>query len=159
MRRVVNVQPRHVVAGFSLRSLALLLLLTLTAGAQQQPQQPQPQQAQQPQQPFTLQVNTQLVVETVVVKDKDGKDITGLTDKDFIVTEDNVPQTISVFEYQKLDDSATPAPAAQPAAPPLDATAPLTIASRVAVPPPGDARYRGRRLMVLFFDTSASPPP
>src|SRR5437762_7928902 len=89
----------------SIFSILLTLSLTLVAGAQQQPQ---PQQAQQPQQPFTLQINTQLVVETVVVKDKDGKDITGLTDKDFVITEDNVPQTISVFEFQKLDDSTPP---------------------------------------------------
>jgi len=31
------------------------------------------------QRPFTIKVDTQLVVETVVVKDKDGKNIEGLT--------------------------------------------------------------------------------
>ena len=46
----------------------MITLLTLVAGAQQQPApQPPPQQ-----QPFTLQVNTQLVVETAIVNDKDG---------------------------------------------------------------------------------------
>ena len=35
-------------------------------------------------------------------------------DEDFIVTEDNVPQTISVFQFQRLDN--TPAAAAAPAA-------------------------------------------
>jgi hypothetical protein len=58
------------------------------------------QQQQEPQQPFTIKVDTQLVVETVIVKDKDGKTIEGLTEKDFVVTEDNVPQTISVFQFQ-----------------------------------------------------------
>src|SRR5207244_4725540 len=140
----------------SILSILLMLTLTLVAGAQQQPQ---PQQAQQPQQPFTLQINTQLVVETVVVKDKDGKDIEGLTEKDFVVTEDNVPQNISVFEFQRLNDSAPLAvPVSIPAATPAPApTAATGNAGRIAVPPAGDARYRDRRLMVLFFDATASP--
>ena len=41
----------------------------------------------------------------VSVTDKDGKLIEGLTADDFTLTEDNVPQTISVFEFQKLDDT------------------------------------------------------
>ena len=84
-----------------LRNKALLVVLPLgflmltTAHAQQQ-------QPQQPQTPFTIKVDTQLVVETVMVKDKDGKPIEGLTEKDFTVTEDNVPQTISVFHFERL---------------------------------------------------------
>ena len=50
-------------------------------------------------------VNTQLVVETVSVKDKNGKPIEGLTAKDFVVTEDGVPQTISFCEFQKMQDA------------------------------------------------------
>jgi len=143
----------------SIFSILSILTLTLVAGAQQQPQQQAPQPPlQQNGDSFTLKVDTQLVVETVVVKDKDGKDIVGLTDKDFIVTEDNVPQTIGVFKFQKLDDSATPPPIITPAVP---AAAPGQPAppERIVVPPPGDARYSDRRLMVLFFDTTASPPP
>src|SRR6185436_19147368 len=49
--------------------------------------------------------NTQLVVEIVSVRDKDGKPVEGLTAKDFIITENGVPQTISFSEYQKLDDT------------------------------------------------------
>src|SRR5947208_16860397 len=80
-------------------------------------QQPAPQASQQP---FTIKIDTQLVVETVVVKDKDGKNIEGLTEKDFTVTEDNVPQTISVFQFEKLEDTAPkPAPAEPAAAPPV----------------------------------------
>jgi hypothetical protein len=86
--------------------LVLLPFCLATAGAQQQT--PPPQQ----QQPFTIQVDTQLVVETVIVKDRDGKNIEGLTEKDFTVTEDNVPQTISVFQFQKLVDTPAPAPTA-----------------------------------------------
>ena len=142
----------------SILSILLTLTLTLVAGAQQQPQQqPQPP-LQQTGDNFTLKVDTQLVVETVVVKDKDGKDITGLTEKDFIVTEDNVPQTIGVFKFQKLDDGAPPPPIITPPAPAAVATNTLVPTEKIVVPPPGDARYSDRRLMVLFFDTSASPP-
>ncbi len=46
---------------------------------------------------FTLSMKVQLVVETVVVKDKQGNAVHGLTAKDFVVTEDGAPQTITVL--------------------------------------------------------------
>ena len=68
--------------------------------------------AQQPSDPVTFKTSTQLVVETVSVKDKSGKPVEGLTAKDFTITEDGVPQTIKFFEYQKFEeapDAAAPA--------------------------------------------------
>src|SRR3989442_4974192 len=112
----------------------LLLLFLPAARAQQQP-------------PFTIQVNTQLVVETVVTKDKDGKNIEGLSDKDFTVTEDGVPQAISVFQFQKLED--TPAQASAGVAAQLVQP---KVPTQITPPPPGDGRYQNRRLLVLFFD-------
>jgi hypothetical protein len=64
------------------------------------------QQAQPPQTPPgqpVYRARTRLTVETVSVKDKDGNPVEGLTAKDFIVTENGEPQTISFVEYQKLD--------------------------------------------------------
>src|SRR5665213_2197974 len=61
---------------------------------------------------YTLSVKSQLVVETVVAKDKSGKFISGLTAKDFTVTEDGVPQTIRFCEHQKLTPITTPLPVA-----------------------------------------------
>src|SRR5579864_3285212 len=68
--------------------------------------------------PTTFKATSQLVVETVVVKDKSGKSIEGLTAKDFTVTEDGVAQTIRFFEFQRLDEIAdtTPLPPAGPVA-------------------------------------------
>src|SRR5262245_34307381 len=98
---------------------------------------------------FQVRVSTQLVVQTVSVTDKDGKPIEGLTGEDFIVTEDNVPQTISVFEFEKFDDTALPRPltpiAIRPTATPLDTT-------RISPIPSGDKRYQNRRLMAFYFD-------
>ena len=52
--------------------------------------------------------STQLVVETVVVKDKSGKHIEGLTAKDFTITEDGAPQAIKFFEFQKVVEQDGP---------------------------------------------------
>ena len=59
---------------------------------------------------------TRLVVEDVIIRGKDGQPIPGLRADDFTILEDGKPQKISVFEFQKLEDEAVPAPA--PAAPP-----------------------------------------
>ena len=99
--------------------------------------------AQQNPNQFSLQVNTQLVVQTVTVKDNAGKTVEGLTAGDFTVTEDGVPQTISVFDFQRLEDT----PAAQPATP-----------IQAPTPAPRNSQYQDRRLLVLFFDQTTSAP-
>jgi hypothetical protein len=142
LRRLLGLNPLN---PCNPRLFLFLMVLLPTAFAQQQ-------------QPFTIKVDTQLVVETVVVKDKDGKNIEGLTDKDFAVTEDGMPQTISVFEFQRLDEtpaSASPAGAVQP---PAEVVQPK-IPTQITAPPPGDSRYRDRRLIVLFFDLMNVSPP
>src|SRR5580658_5080964 len=63
---------------------------------------------------FTLSVKVQLVVEAVVVKDKEGKPIHGLTAKDFSLTEDGVPQTVRICEHQDLAAQAKPLPVSKP---------------------------------------------
>ena len=57
----------------------------------------------QPPAPFTFQANTRLVVETVTVTDAAGRPIAGLTARDFAVTEDGKPQTISFCDYQQIE--------------------------------------------------------
>ena len=106
----------------------------------------------------TFKTSTQLVIETVGVKDKSGKPIEGLTAKDFIVTEDGMPQTISFFEYQKLPEG--PADAILSTTP-VPAVAPLARLPRTQIAPetPGDVRYRDRRLLALYFDMVAMPVP
>jgi VWFA-related protein len=129
----------------------LCFLCSVPVSHGQQAQQKESQQKDS-QQPFTLSINTQLVVQTVVVKDKDGKNIEGLTDKDFTVTEDGAPQTISVFQFQRLDDKPLTKEAS-----PVENQAPVVIVqpkvpTQITPPPAGDARYQDRRLLVLFFD-------
>jgi hypothetical protein len=63
---------------------------------------------------YTLSVKSQLVVETVVIKDKQGKPIEGLTANDFTVTEDGVEQKVRYCEYQTLPTTPLPVPPVAP---------------------------------------------
>src|SRR6185437_10749950 len=66
--------------------------------------------------PYTFHANTRLVIETVTVTDKAGHPVTGLTAKDFVITENGVPQTVASSDFQRLTVPAAPASVA--AAPP-----------------------------------------
>src|SRR5258706_10854920 len=130
---------------------ALIAPCVLTLDAQQQPSP-------------VFRSGAQLTVETVTVKDKAGRPIEGLTAKDFSITEDGVPQTISFVEFQRVQNAPEPAPPASPP-PRVPAAAPSSVPPRAAeaqyqISPstPGDIRYRDRRLLVLYFDVSAMPP-
>jgi VWFA-related protein len=107
--------------------------------------------AAQPQPTFRSSVR--LIVQPVTVKDRAGKPIEGLTAKDFVVTEDGRPQEIVFAEFQRLDGSGTPQPAPAAPAPAVPAAARGTV----TVPVPGDGRYRGRRLLILYFDLYRMP--
>ncbi|MBZ5580378.1 MAG: VWA domain-containing protein [Acidobacteriia bacterium] len=108
---------------------------------------------------------TQLVVEDVIVKSKDGAPVEGLKPTDFSITEDGKAQKISIFEYQTLENEPAPAPpvrppaetiAAAPAPPAQPAVKPVT-AIQIAPEKPGDLKYRDRRLLVMFFDMTSMP--
>ena len=104
----------------------------------------------------TFQATSQLVIETVVIKDKAGNPITGLTVKDFILTEDGVPQEIKFFEYQKLDEASQQKPILESQG--ITPMARLTR-SQIAPEAPGDVRYRDKRLLAIYFDLTSMPPP
>jgi VWFA-related protein len=109
---------------------AILALLSFTAAAQQD---------------VVFTAGTRLVVETVIVKDKKGNPIEGLTAKDFTVTEDGVPQAIRVFEYHKLAE--TPAAPSRP-----EQVRVYNKLGRTQIAP---AAYKDRRLLALYFDMTA----
>ncbi|MCX6628755.1 MAG: VWA domain-containing protein, partial [Candidatus Solibacter sp.] len=142
-----------------MKAISMALILVLLAGAQQPVQTPQGAANGV----VKFQANTQLVIETVTVKDKDGKPVEGLTAKDFTITEDGVLQTISFCEYQTLDEIAPPAQVRRTEAAPAAAVAtpaiPGVTAHQITPERPGDIRYRDRRLMAMYFDMSAMPVP
>ncbi|MBI4266638.1 MAG: VWA domain-containing protein [Acidobacteria bacterium] len=131
-------------------AIGLIVLSLMPLAAQQQP---------------TFRATTRLIVQTVTVKDRAGNPVEGLTADDFIVTEDGERQDIAFVEYQRLagdpaaPDTAAAAPSpvvSQPA--PAVSDVPSVIGTGIAVPAPGDARFRDRRLVVLYFDLTAMPP-
>jgi VWFA-related protein len=131
-------------------SLALLAVLLPALGQQVG------RNAETSSQGATFQTGTQLVIETVSVKDKDGRPVAGLTAKDFVVTEDGAPQTIKFFEYQKLPE---PTGFAERTTAPQPAVGPIARLPKDQITPekPGDLHYRDRRLLALYFDLSAMP--
>jgi VWFA-related protein len=142
-----------------LRSLPALLLavaaVTAPASAQLAGQNKPADASETP----TIYVTRSLVVEAVVVKDKKGNPIDGLTAKDFTVTEDGVPQTISFCEHQSLPETAAPL-----AVTPNTSAEDIKIFNRLArtqitTETPGQVRYKDKRLLALYFDMSAMPPP
>src|SRR4026207_1021602 len=94
---------------------------------------------------FTVRVNAQLVVQTVTITDKDGKPVEGLVADDFVLTEDNVLQTISVFEFEKYDDTISPRPSPRIPALAVERGPVQPPATRITPVPPGDSRYQDRR--------------
>ena len=142
--------------GTSLSILAIFTATTLAPAQQIGTNKPDESQG------YTLSVKVQLVTEAVVVKDKDGHPIPGLTAKDFAVTEDGVPQTVRICEYQGLSAASTPLPASKPGAENIHIYKKLThtqIAPESVDPAsPNSQRYKNRRLLALYFDMSAMNP-
>jgi VWFA-related protein len=111
--------------------------------------------AQQP----AFRTNVDLVVVDIVVRDKSGAPVKGLTANDFEIREDNRPQQIVSFNVEEI--TTTP-PTAQPIPPVLvagtqtaDKPAPATD---VAATPVRREDLAGRRLIVLLFDMSSMQP-
>ncbi len=124
------------------------------------------------QEPVTFTSNANLVIIDANVRDKSGKVVPDLKKSDFTILEDGKPQTISVFEFQKLEGDAllppvpaskpvAEAPAATPAAP---GAAPAQAKKTVTVGPTGPTaapiiRYQDRRLVAMLFDYSTMQIP
>jgi VWFA-related protein len=132
-----------------MRLISLALLSAMVVAAQQSRPAADSGQAQ-------FSSTTQLVVETVSVKDKSGDPVDNLTAKDFTITEDGVAQTIRFLEFQKLPDLPTSPVQSAPARRPV----PFRKLARTQIVPetPGNPRYRDHRLLALYFDMSAMPP-
>ncbi|HWQ56287.1 MAG TPA: VWA domain-containing protein [Bryobacteraceae bacterium] len=110
--------------------------------------------AQQPS--VVFRTTTNLVVLDVAVRDRAGKEITGLDRNAFTLLEDGKPQQLAIFEFQQLNEQplppiATPSELAPKAVPVKNAA--------IATAAPGKVQYQDKRLMVMFFDFSSMQPP
>ncbi len=147
--------------------IAGTLVWAMVFAGQQPAQRPQPQPAQPPagapsKAPVKFTANTQLVVEDVILKDKNGQPVTNLTAKDFVVTEDGKPQDVRICEFQKLEEKPAEALPDEPqtkseTVKTAAVEPPKVTATAIAPEKPGDIKYRDKRLMVLFFDMVSMP--
>src|SRR5207245_6754319 len=98
---------------------------------------------------------TELVLVNVVVRDKSGALVRGLTRDDFSVVEDDKPQTITSFDFEELAPPPTEAPASASAS----QAPPQAVLTMPASPSPAreapKVDMHRRRLIVLFFDLSS----
>ncbi|MGA3201273.1 MAG: VWA domain-containing protein, partial [Bryobacteraceae bacterium] len=97
-----------------------------------------------------------LVIVDVTVRDKAGKPIDGLTQKDFAVFEDGKQQQITVFEYQKLAMDPEPPPTLALSDQLKLPEAPRTV---ITAEKPGEITYHDKRLLVFFLDFSSMGIP
>ncbi len=131
-----------------------LLVLLLAVPTFAQTQTPVSSQDQTPPatSPFTLRVNSDLVLTNIVVRDKKtGEIVKGLTAKDFTVTEAGKPQHIVSFDFESVDQAAALNEAT------INASAPNGIfgaKSGTAT----QAELRNHRLIVMFFDITSMQP-
>ena len=125
----------------------LLVATVLAQEPQQPPQQPRP----------TFRSGRDLVSVDIVVRDKSGNIVKGLTAADFEVREDGRPQEVLGLSYQEISDAGTK-PIAMTE---LLAGAEERMADTSSTPaakPMTAQDVAGRRLMVLLFDTSSMQP-
>ncbi len=144
---------RRCVAGL----VALLFVMEMTAPPVSHSQNaPAPPPQKTPAAPrrsgFRFRVNTNLVLVNVVVRNKHGNLVRGMTKDDFQLLEDGKPQTIADFGFEDVDAIALseqngPTVSGVAGAPP---------------PPPPDPQtpeeMKNRRIIILFFDFTAMDP-
>ncbi len=132
--------------------LALCLAILLAIPARPQTAPPPPPQPPPQSSPFTLKVNSDLVLTNIVVRDKKtGQLVKGLTERDFTITEDGKPQHVVSFDFENVDEAAALNEAT------INAAAPNGIFGAKN----GTAtteQLRNHRLIVFFFDLTSMQP-
>jgi VWFA-related protein len=140
--------------------LALVAAAIGTSGAVVGGRAPQAQQRPVSQRPAaTFRSSIDLVTVNVVVRDRNGNVVRGLTRADFTVTEDGRPQTVSTFDFEEI---ATASPETVPVEIPTIlgsvGRAPAAPAAAPAPEPKSVIDMQGRRVIAMFFDLSSMQP-
>ncbi len=139
--------------GLAMLSLSALLstlpgVHTLAFAQQQAPAATPPSP-----QPYTLRVNTDIVLTNVVVRDKKtGAVVRDLKASDFTILENNKPQAIRSFDFQTVDSAIHLAENNTVSG--HASIADILNGDQAASP----EALRGHRLMVFFFDLSSMQP-
>jgi len=132
---------------------ALLVMASIHPAAQQQTPAP------------VFRANLSFVSVDVIVRDRDGKVVRGLTEKDFELIEDGRPQEVRTFTFAEIKDGPSAAVSVDLLAGVEERV--LAATSRTAAPavtaatapvPMRSEDLAGRRLVILLFDTSSMEP-
>ena len=109
--------------------------------------------SQAPQQPAraVFRSNVDLVTVSVVVRDKNGNPVRGLTKDDFTIIEDDKHQTIDTFDFEEIDRADNPPPPSE--MPTILGGVGKAIATPLLSRP--KVKLHDRRLVVLMFDLSS----
>ena len=136
----------------SLSSEIIALILSLFVAAPSLPAQDAQPQTPSPDD-YRIRVTSDLVLTNLVVRDKQGNLVRGVTQDAFSIYEDGQQQRISSFDFENVDALAT----AGAAGPTVSGTAaPMRIiGSKESV---NKEQLKNHRLIVLFFDFSAMEP-
>jgi len=136
------------------RLLIAILSLSMLSAQQQTPPQPPQDEA-----PPTFKSTSNLVIVNVTVKEKSGKMNEGLKKEDFIILEDGKPQTIAVFDLEKLGNDALPTIEPEPKVlKTRDKTETAKTETPAKDPNPAQVRHQDKRLLAMFFDFSTMQP-
>jgi len=104
---------------------------------------------------FQLKKNVEIVLVNVVVRDKSGNVVRGLTKDDFTVLEDGKPQTLSSFDFEQTDTEALPPLDSQPT---IMGVVKNGTAKQTPAVQDTKLDFHGRRAIVLFYDLSSMQP-
>lgn len=132
-------------------ALAVAVIATVLVGA---PMRPQAQQAP------VFRAALSMVSVDVVVRDRSGNVVRGLTQNDFTIMEDGRPQEVRTFIFQEISEKALAATSVDL----LQGVEEKVLEStpRPATPaaptPMRSEELAGRRLVILLFDTSSMSP-
>ncbi len=113
---------------------------------------------------YRLRVESELVLVNVVVRDKQGKPVTGLKAEDFTLLEEGKPQKISSFDFENLDMTpliAGSGPASGPNQQSSTETSPAQMtkpSSPMVSRKDAEDALSNKRVIVLFFDLSSMSP-
>jgi VWFA-related protein len=141
--------PKHN-HGFFARALALLLSGAMAMGpVASAQQQPNPRDAG-----YKISVTTEIVLVNVVVRDKQGNFVKGLSRDDFTVQEDGKAQRIESFDSENIDALPLTSASAASTGPAQVVTQGAPEAASTPAKTTVQNDTRNKRLIVMFFDLS-----
>jgi VWFA-related protein len=140
--------PLHIRAGVVLVTAAVVLTTTTRLSGGQDPRQATAQ----------FRAGVDLVYLDVIVRDRRGEPVRNLTADDFVVSEDGRVQSIRTFSFEQIPVGPD-GPGTGVVTPPAVLTAPEPTPNALGPSALREAgQFRGRRLMVLYFDLSSMQP-